>query len=164
MTPGNVLPNTTATSYPHASGKISAMVRADKKQQDATISCEALKPFSANYVRLSKIQGVEDGDIEKTMKKSKVGKVVSKKTLNNIRNLRHPPELSNLEAVANYFQIPLWIMFLDELPPEFLLSPDKERLARLVRDYLDCDERPRADAENLVAAHANLKRAKKAQK
>lgn len=82
---------------------------------------------------------------------------VSTKTINNIVNARNPPQLDNLSTIADYFDVPLWVMFIPELPKELLEKEKLARLQKLVEDYLLCANDERRFAENIAAGYAGLR-------
>lgn len=125
-----------------------------------TISCEAVKPFSEAYIKLSALHGINDGDLAKAMSKLKGVKKVTRKTLNNLRERRHPPQLLTLEGVAKWFKVPLWMMFIEGLPDEFLQNPHRDRLVKLIEDYMSCDDNGRAQTENAASLGVYTKRKK----
>ena len=84
------------------------------------------------------------------------GLKVATKTINNIVNGRHSPELGNLAAIAEHFKVPLWVMFIPDLPRELLDSDKLHRLTKLVEDYCATEETKRVHIENMANGQRSL--------
>lgn len=63
------------------------------------------------------------------------GRKVATKTINNIVNERHSPELGNLALIAEHFDVPLWVMLIPGLDFQFLDKDRLDKLKKLVDDY-----------------------------
>ena len=87
------------------------------------------------------------------------GTPVSTKTINNIVNARHPPELGNLAAIADYFGVPLWVMLVPGLPLDMVAGEPLKRLDKLIQNYIACTPAGRKAAEDVASAYsgANVK-------
>jgi hypothetical protein len=83
---------------------------------------------------------------------------VATKTVNNIVKGRHPSEIGKLSAIAETFGIPLWVMFVPDLPKELLQKPQNDRLTLLIKNYIACTDTDRVHAENIAAAYAGKKK------
>lgn len=73
-------------------------------------------------------------------------------------NGAHPHQISNMEAVAEFFDIPLWMMLIPGMQPKLLQSPLKERLIKLMADYIRCNSEGRTATENMASGHAALRK------
>lgn len=122
---------------------------------------EALNNYSKNLRVLLSQAELSESDLERELMRTKTKKV-STKTINNIVNSRHPPQLDNLSAIAEHFGVPLWVMFLPELPKELLVPPFKDRLVGLMENYLACDGEGRMHTENIAATFAAKRKASQA--
>jgi transcriptional regulator with XRE-family HTH domain len=117
----------------------------------------ALANFGVNLRALLGTREMSEAALERELMRRK-RKKVSAKTINNIVNNRHPAQIDNLAAIAEFFEVPLWVMFLPELPKELLQNPFKERLVRMVENYLLCDGDGRQNIESIAAVFAAKKK------
>lgn len=63
---------------------------------------------------------------------------IGHKTINNMRNGRHAPNLDNIEAVAKALQVEPWMLLIENAPLELLRSG---KLQRLMSNFLAADAR-----------------------
>lgn len=120
---------------------------------------EALSAFAPKLEELMGRRKLSEPGLEREMKRR--GRKVATKTINNIVNGRHSPELGNLANIAEHFGVPLWVMFIPDLEMGFL---DEERLAKLVKlvtDYCATDPSRREHIESMAAAQRSLGQTKK---
>lgn len=113
-----------------------------------------LAAFRENAKKLMALQGVENDSQLWRLVSKRVPGAPSRKTVNNALQVRHDAQISTLEAIAEGFNVPLWLMFIPGLTEADLQSPHKERLIALVENYLKCDSEARMHAESLTAAFA----------
>lgn len=116
----------------------------------------ALAAFAEKYQQCLELRGLSESELGRQLKARKTP--VHTKTLNNIGKGRHPPKLHNLTAIADYFGLPLWIMFLPGMPKTMLPKPFSDRLITLMADYLECEDGDRLEIEKLAAVYAKKKR------
>lgn len=143
-----MLPECQGIVYQRTASQFDGMARPQSK-----VLKDALAAYGPKLKILLEQQDLSQPDLERAMKRK--GQKVATKTVNNIVNARHSTELGNLAAIADHFQIPLWVMFIPDLPPEML---DKDKLARLVKlvtEYCQCDDTDRKHVENMAAAHCS---------
>lgn len=112
---------------------------------------EAQLAFAEKLNYLLERDGLSQAALGRALKARKAG--VADKTLSNISRAAHPSQVDNFAAIADHFGLPLWTMFVPELPVEFLDKACNERLAKLVSDYVHCDESDRADIEKMAARY-----------
>lgn len=117
---------------------------------------EALEAFGATLEQLLERDDVSQAELGRRM--SKGGHDIATKTINNIAKARHPPELDNLAAIADYFGVPLWVMFVPGLKPELLEKDKLQRLIKYVDDYLLCSDEERKHPEGVVSGFAAARR------
>jgi transcriptional regulator with XRE-family HTH domain len=113
---------------------------------------EALTAFGATLDQLLEKEDISQAELGRLMTKD--GHEIATKTINNIVKARHPPELDNLAAIAAYFEVPLWVMFIPGLKPELLDKDKLERLIKYVEDYLQCTDNERRHPEGIVSGFA----------
>lgn len=114
--------------------------------------------FAVKAKWLRERAGLSQIALEREMNRREEGP--SQKTVSNIENQKYSSQIGNLAAVAAYFKVPLWVMFIPELHTDNL-EPDKlKRLATLVEDYLSCDNAEREFVEKMAAGYAGLRRRK----
>jgi hypothetical protein len=117
---------------------------------------EALSAFSQNLqARKDALRIKDDTELWRNMKATRKG-AISQKTVNNASKGRHDAKLSTLEAIAESVQVPLWIMFIPGLDKRFMETQSKDRLVKLVTDYLASDGAGRGQIENAAALYADL--------
>jgi hypothetical protein len=117
---------------------------------------EALTAFSQNLqARKDALRIKDDTELWRSMKANRKG-AISQKTVNNASKGRHDAKLSTLEAIAESVQVPLWIMFIPGLDKRFMETQSKDRLVKLVTDYLASDGAGRGQIENAAALYADL--------
>lgn len=114
--------------------------------------------FGENLKELLRRQELSQAGLGRALSRGNGG--VSTKTINNIVEARHPPELGNLSTIAEFFGVPLWVMFIPGLPKEMLERSSLERLRKLMDDYLACGDNERRFTENMAAGYAGLKKQK----
>lgn len=79
----------------------------------------------------------------------------AQKTVNNTVKGRHDAKISNLEAIADGLNVPLWVLFVPGLEEAGLLkSPHRERFMALVDNYIKCKDDGRTHTEGMAAAFA----------
>jgi hypothetical protein len=117
---------------------------------------EALSAFSHNLqARKGALRIKDDTELWRAMKTSRKGSI-SQKTVNNASKGRHDAKLSTLEAIAESVDVPLWVMFIPGLDQKFMETPAKDRLVKLLTDYLASDGAGRGQIENAAALYADL--------
>jgi hypothetical protein len=117
---------------------------------------EALSAFSQNLqARKDALRIKDDTELWRNMKANLKG-AISQKTVNNASKGRHDAKLSTLEAIAESVQVPLWVMFIPGLNKRFMETQSKDRLVKLVTDYLASDGAGRGQIENAAALYADL--------
>jgi len=84
------------------------------------------------------------------------GRKVSTKTINNVVNKLHSPEIGNLALIAEHFGVPLWVMFIPDLDFAFLEKQNLQKLVALVEDYHSTDEDKRVHIESMAAGQRSL--------
>lgn len=57
---------------------------------------------------------------------------VAPRTLSNARGGAHAATLETVQAVANFFKLDVWQLFMEDLTAEILLSPSMARMVRRV--------------------------------
>jgi transcriptional regulator with XRE-family HTH domain len=82
---------------------------------------------------------------------------VSKKSINNMLNARHAPNLDHVDEVARVFGLNLWHMIMNGLPDELVAS---RKLDELISHYGQADEHGRESIDR-VAEIASEYRSKK---
>jgi transcriptional regulator with XRE-family HTH domain len=125
----------------------------EKPQSRALMA--ALAAFGPKLETLLKQRDISQAELGRQLKRR--GAKISGKTINNIVNARHPPELGNLTAIADYFNVPLWVMLVPDLPLEMVSGEPLKRLDKMIRDYVACDPEDRKHAENIAAAYVKQK-------
>lgn len=119
---------------------------------------EASAAFGDSLGLLLSLRGMSQAGLGRELKKRSY--TVSTKTINNIVKGRHPPELGNLSAIAEYFEVPLWVMFIPGLTKEVLQKPQLSRLVMMMANYLACEDPQRMLVEGVTAGYAGLKKPK----
>lgn len=76
---------------------------------------------------------------------------VSRKTINNILNERHPPELDNIEALAKVFGLNMWQIILPNLPKDLKRC---QSLGQLLKDYMDSPDEGQGLIELIASREA----------
>lgn len=97
----------------------------------ARVTQSAVKLFSQNVRVL--IQNRQDAHPELTLQVLAAQMGISTRTLQNARGGQHAATLSTAEAVAKFFELEMWQLFMEDLPAEILLNP---RLAKMVRNVV----------------------------
>lgn len=121
---------------------------------------DALESFGASLKAYRNLQGISQAELGRIVREKVPGRVSEGFAVKNISNIeagRYKPELGTLSAIAEAIDVPLWVMFLPGINKEILASPYKERLVRLMRDYMRCDDTGRLHTENMAAGQAALK-------
>lgn len=83
---------------------------------------------------------------------------VSKKSINNMLNAKHAPNLDNVESVAQVFGLNLWHLIMPNLTDDLI---DSHKIDELITQYGQADERGR-ESINRVAEMAAGYRGEKA--
>lgn len=125
---------------------------------DSSSLDSAHSAFAEKLKVLRERRGVAQMDLEREMKKR--GAKVVQKSISNIETLKHDSQLGTYAAIADYFGVPTWVMFIPGLDSELLEGEKLHRLKKLVENYLKCDDTERGHVENMAAAHAALHRKK----
>ena len=112
---------------------------------------EAQLAFAEKLNYLLERDGLSQAALGRALKARKAG--VADKTLSNISRAAHPSQVDNFAAIADHFGLRLWTMFVPGLPVEFLEKATNDRLAKLVEDYVHCDDADRADIEKMAARY-----------
>lgn len=112
---------------------------------------EAQLAFAEKLNYLLEREGLSQAALGRALKARKAG--VADKTLSNISRAAHPSQVDNFAAIADHFGLPLWTMFVPGLPVEFLDKAMSDRLAKLVDDYVHCDDADRLDVEKMAARY-----------
>jgi hypothetical protein len=120
---------------------------------------EAQTAYAEKYQQLLELRDLSESQLGRDLRARKTP--VNTKTLNNIGNIAHPTQLDNLTAVADYFGLPLWVMFLPGMPQAMLPKAFSNRLIKMMADYLDCDDADRLEVEKLASVYAEKKRRSK---
>ena len=94
--------------------------------------------------------GMSESDVAKTSG-------VSKKSINNMLNSRHAPNLDHVDAVAQVFGLNLWHMIMNGIPDELVTS---RKIDELIEHYGQADEHGRESIDR-VAEIASEYRSKK---
>lgn len=83
---------------------------------------------------------------------------VSKKSINNMLNARHAPNLDHVDAVAAVFGLNLWHVIMPNLPDELIAS---RSLDDLIARYSRADARGRESIDRVaeIAADYSVKQA-----
>lgn len=121
------------------------------KPQSAALQV-ALAAFAPKLRSLLESRGLSQSELGRQLKRR--GTPVSVKTINNIVNGNHPPQLDNLTAIADFFGVPLWVMLIPGLPLDMVSSEPLMRLDQMVHNYIACTPDDRKHAENIAAAYA----------
>jgi transcriptional regulator with XRE-family HTH domain len=121
------------------------------KPQSAALQ-GALAAFGPKLKTLLKLRGLSESELGRQMKRR--GTPVSTKTINNVANGKHPPELGNLAAIADFFGVPLWVMLIPDLPLDMVSGEPLDRLNQMIKDYVACSPDDRKHAENIAAAYS----------
>jgi transcriptional regulator with XRE-family HTH domain len=108
--------------------------------------------FARNLDRLMKERDLVDRTLET---KSGIGH----KTINNMRNGRHAPNLDNIEAVARALQVEPWMLLVENAPLDLLRSG---KLQRLMTNFLAADARQQESLIALAESAAQFNNGRKA--
>lgn len=79
---------------------------------------------------------------------------VSKKSVNNMLNARHAPNLDHVDAVASVFGLNLWHMILPNLPDELIAS---KSIDDLIAHYSRADQRGRESIDRVAEIAADYR-------
>lgn len=120
---------------------------------------DAHAAFAEKATWLRKRAGLSQIELERAVKKR--GDSISQKSVSNIETLKHDSQLGNYAAIAEYFGVPLWAMFVPGLSVDLLEGEKLRRLTSLVENYLTCDNSEREHIENMARGYAGLARSKK---
>jgi hypothetical protein len=93
--------------------------------------------FKKNVGVVLEARGMNANDLAKAVER-KGGKV--SKTVYNALNARHPPNIATMQDIASELDVPLWILLIPNLPAQILLEAERARFAKVVADFLGCDE------------------------
>lgn len=98
-------------------------------------------------------RGLKEPELVTAVKKSP--RPVSQKTINNVLKARlDDAKLSTFDSIATALGVPLWVLFIPTLRASDLQSPNRERLAALVENYLKCKDDGRHHTETMAAGFA----------
>lgn len=118
----------------------------------------ARETFAEKLKWLREHRKVAQMDLEREMKRRGIGG--GQKSVSNVETLKHDSQLGTYSAIADYFGVPPWVMFIPGLDVKLLEGERLKRLEKLVQDYLQCNDTERTHVENMAAAHASLHRKK----
>lgn len=113
--------------------------------------------LAANVLAILKIRDMKRVKLAKAVEAA--GGPVSKTTY-NILSKRHPPNLDNWAFIAKALDIPLWVLLIPGLDQrdDLLKNDGLKRLAKLVENYMACDDAKRQEAEIVAQAGAIMRR------
>lgn len=116
--------------------------------------------FSANVDAVLRARGMKRVDLAR---KAGGNGGPSSKTVYNILNRAHPPNLKKWGALAAALKIPLWVLLIPGLAEydELLTTAGLHRLEKLLSDYLASDPEKRRETEEVASAGAITKRLKR---
>lgn len=116
---------------------------------------QAYDAFAHKAKYLRSARGMSQAAAEREMKRRGVSK--AQKTVSNVEGAAHDSQLSSYVAVAELHGVPLWVMFVPDLPMAMLEGERLTRLTRLVQDYLRCPtDELRANLEAVARAYAAM--------
>lgn len=121
---------------------------------------DALASFGASLKAYRSLQNISQAELGRIVREKVPGRITEGFAVKNISNIeagRYKPELGTLSAIAEAIDVPLWVMFLPGINKEILASPYKERLIKLMQDYMRCDDTGRLHTENMAAGQAALR-------
>jgi hypothetical protein len=124
-----------------------------KPESDALAVAQAA--FAASLTHLLEHTGINESELGRQVNRR--AKEVSQKTINNIANARTNSELGNFAVIADYFDVPLWVMLIPGLPKEMVSGEALKRLNKMIQDYIATDPEDRKHAENIAAAYVKRK-------
>lgn len=113
---------------------------------------DAHAAFAEKATWLRKRAGLSQIELERAVKKR--GDSISQKSVSNIETLKHDSQLGNYAAIAEYFGVPLWVMFIPGLEMDYLEGDRLKRLVSLVGSYMACSEIHQARVEEYAATLA----------
>lgn len=118
---------------------------------------EAQDALSANVMAILSVRNMKRVDLARIIEADGGG--VSKTTYNIIAK-KHPPNLENWAPIAKALKVPLWVLLVPGLHEhiELLQEDGLRRLAKLVANYLACDDEKRRDADTVAQAGAIVRR------
>lgn len=118
---------------------------------------EAQDALSANALAIIKVRKMKRVDLARLIEADGGGVL---KTTYNILAKKHPPNIENWSFVAKALQVPLWVLLVPGLHDheEILQDDGLKRLAKLVANYLACDDEKRRDADTVAQAGAIVRR------
>lgn len=127
-----------------------------EKEQSPALKV-ALAAFAPKLKHLLERDKLTQPELARQLKRR--GQRVAPKTINNIANAKHSPEVGNLAVIADHFGVPLWVMLIPGLPLDMLNGALLSRLDAIVKDYIACDSEHRTHLEQVAAAYVkrNLK-------
>jgi transcriptional regulator with XRE-family HTH domain len=137
---GNSLPACQETVYPWPVGPWGMVEKRPEPRQTLARSLRFLMTKT----------GMSEADVSKASG-------VSKKSINNMLNARHAPNLDHVDEVARVFGLNLWHMIMNGLPDELVAS---RKLDELISHYGQADEHGRESIDR-VAEIASEYRSKK---
>lgn len=123
------------------------MVKNNSEQFD-----KATDAFVTNLRVVLKGREMKRAALGASMEKAK--KSVSMKTVYNVANKTHPPHARTLIRIAEKLQIPVWVMFIPNLPEEVLERGNLERFIKMVSNYFETHEDERHHVESTAATWA----------
>lgn len=106
------------------------MVKPSTEQYD-----KATDAFAANLRVVLRGRQMNRAELGESMEKAV--RSVSQKTVYNVADQKHPPKLETLVAIAEKLKIPLWVMFIPDLPPELLEPSELARFTDMIGNYFE---------------------------
>lgn len=94
--------------------------------------------------------------LELVAKMKERGLGLSQKSVSNIETTAVDTGFGNLANLADFYRIPLWVVFLPDLTTEMLEGDRVKRLIKLMDDYLACDDTSRTLIEDVAGGYAGL--------
>jgi lambda repressor-like predicted transcriptional regulator len=109
--------------------------------------------FSSTVLAVLEERGMSKADLARTLK---AADGPSKKTVYNILNKTHPPNIGQWAQIAKALEIPLWVLLVDGLHKhESMLSASAmRRLVALVDNYVSSSDTKREEIEAVARAAA----------
>jgi hypothetical protein len=117
----------------------------------------AHEALSANVLAILKVREMKRVKLARAVEAD--GGPVSKTTY-NILAKRHPPNLDNWAFIAKALDVPLWVLLIPGLDQhaDLIKNDGLKRLAKLVDNYMTCDDQRRGEAEVVAQAGAIMKK------
>lgn len=92
---------------------------------------KATRLFAQNVTAL--VKHYQDAGEGRTKQRTAKEMRISTRSLYNACSGSHSPTLDTVQAVADFFELDVWQLFMEDLPTDLLLQP---RLAKLVRNVV----------------------------